>query len=46
MRTKGDFMFDIVYSLLFDFIDMLKWFIPILIVFGVIGNLINVGGRK
>lgn len=39
-------MFDIVYSLIFDFIDMLKWFIPILIIFGVIGSLINSGGGK
>lgn len=37
-------MFDIVYSLLFDFIDMLKWYIPILIIFGFIATLI--GGRK
>lgn len=37
-------MFDIVYSLLFDFIDMLKWYIPILIVFGIVARLI--GGRK
>lgn len=39
-------MFDIVYSMLFDFINMLKWFIPILIIFGCLGILINTGGRK
>lgn len=39
-------MFDIVYSMLFDFIDMLKWYIPMLIIFGVIGMLINTGGRR
>lgn len=39
-------MFDIVYSLILDFINMLKWFIPMLIVFGFIGGLINVGGRR
>lgn len=39
-------MFDIVYSILLDFIDMLKWFIPILICFGFLGSLINAGGRK
>ena len=39
-------MFDIVYSLMFDFIDMLKWFIPMFILFGFIGILINTGGRK
>ena len=39
-------MFDIVYSMLFDFINMLKWYIPILILFGFIGMLINTGGRR
>lgn len=39
-------MFDIVYSLVFDFIDMLKWYIPFLILFGFIGSLIRSGGRK
>jgi len=39
-------MFDIVYSLLFDFINMLSWYIPILIIFGIIGGLINQGGRR
>lgn len=39
-------MFEIIYSLMFDFIDMLKWFIPMMIVFGVIGNLIRTGGRR
>lgn len=39
-------MFDIVYSMLFDFIDMLKWYIPMLIIFGLIGMLINVGGKR
>lgn len=38
-------MFDIVYSLMFDFIDMLKWFLPMMIVFGVIGTLIRQGGK-
>lgn len=37
-------MFDIVYSLLFDFINLLKWYIPILIVFGFFSILM--GGRK
>lgn len=37
-------MFDIVYSILFDFIDLLKWYIPILIIFGFLSILI--GGRK
>lgn len=37
-------MFDIVYSLMFDFIDMLKWFIPMCIVFAFIGRLI--GGKR
>ncbi len=39
-------MFEIVYSMMFDFIDMLKWYLPMLIVFGFIGTLINAGGRK
>lgn len=39
-------MFEIIYSLMFDFIDMLKWFIPMMIVFGVIGSLIRTGGRR
>lgn len=39
-------MFEIVYSMLFDFIDMLKWYIPILILFGFIGMLVNVGGKR
>lgn len=39
-------MFDIVWSLVFDFINMLKWYIPFMILFGVIGNLIREGGRK
>lgn len=38
-------MFDIVYDLMLSFIDMLKWFIPMLIVFGFIGQLIRRGGR-
>lgn len=37
-------MFDIVFQIMLDFIDMLKWFIPMLIVFGVIARLI--GGRR
>lgn len=39
-------MFDIVYSLMFDFIDMLKWFLPMLILTGFLGTLIWSGGRK
>lgn len=39
-------MFDIVYSLLFDFINLLKWYIPILIVFGFIAILMRQGGRR
>lgn len=36
-------MFDIAYSLLFDVIGMLKWFIPLLLLFGVIAQLIKAG---
>lgn len=39
-------MFDIVYSLMFDFINMLKWFLPMLIVLGFLGSLIRSGGRR
>lgn len=39
-------MFDIIYSLFFDLIDMLKWFIPVLLVCGIIGELIKTGGRR
>lgn len=39
-------MFEIVYSLMFDFIDMLKWYIPMLIVFSFIAMLIRAGGVK
>lgn len=39
-------MFDIVYSLLFDFINLLKWYIPILLVFGIIAILLRQGGRR
>lgn len=39
-------MFEIVYSLMFDFIDMLKWYIPMLIVFSFIAMLIRSGGVK
>lgn len=39
-------MFEIVYSLLFDFIGLLGWFIPMLILFGVIGGLVRQGGRR
>lgn len=39
-------MFDIVYSLMFDFINMLKWFLPMLIVLGFLGTLIRSGGRR
>lgn len=39
-------MFEIVYSLMFDFIDMLGWFIPMLVVFGFIGTLISSGGKR
>ena len=39
-------MFDIVWSIMLDFIDMLKWFIPFLIVFGIVGRLIREGGRR
>lgn len=39
-------MFDIVYSLMFDFINFLGWFLPMLIVFGIIGSLIRSGGGK
>lgn len=39
-------MFDIVYSLMLDFIGMLKWFIPMLILFGFLGSLIRSGGRR
>lgn len=34
-------MFDIVEQLLLDFVDMLGWFIPVLIVFIFIGHLIR-----
>lgn len=39
-------MFEIVYSLLFDFIHLLSWFLPMLILFGFIGGLIRQGGRR
>lgn len=39
-------MFDIAWSIVFDFIDMLKWYIPFLIVFGIIGRLIHEGGKR
>ena len=39
-------MFDIVYSLMFDFINMLKWFLTMLIVLGFLGSLIRSGGRR
>lgn len=39
-------MFDIVYSLMLDFIDMLKWFLPMLILLGFLGSLIRSGGRR
>lgn len=39
-------MFDIVWSIMLDFINMLKWFIPFLIVFGIVGGLIREGGRR
>ena len=39
-------MFDIVYSIFFDFINMLKWFLPILIILGIIGGLIRSGGKR
>lgn len=38
-------MFDIVYSLVFDFINMLKWYIPIFLCFLFIGHLIKRGDR-
>lgn len=38
-------MFDIVYSLLFDFIDFLKWFIPMLIIIGCVGEIARQGGK-
>ncbi len=38
-------MFDIIYGLLFDFIDFLKWFLPMIIVFSFIGYLIREGGK-
>lgn len=38
-------MFDIIYSLFLEFIDMLSWYIPIMIVVGVIAKLIK-GGSK
>lgn len=39
-------MFDIVYSLMFDFINMLKWYLPMLIIFGFLGILIRSGGGR
>lgn len=39
-------MFDIVFDIVLEFIRMLKWFIPMLIVFGFIGNLMKTGGRR
>lgn len=38
-------MFDISYSLLFDFIGMLKWLIPVYLVIGVVGDLISKGAK-
>ena len=38
-------MFDITYSLLFDFIHMLAWLIPVYIVIGIVGDLIMKGAR-
>lgn len=37
-------MFEIVYSLIFDFIDMLKWWIPLTLLFMEIGVLLR-GGK-
>lgn len=39
-------MFDIVFNLMLEFIGMLSWFIPFLIVFGIVGRLIREGGRR
>lgn len=38
-------MFEITYSLLFDFINMLKWLIPVYIVIGIVGDLIMKGAK-
>lgn len=34
-------MFDIVYNMFFEFIDMLKWYIPVLLMFGCIAEIIK-----
>lgn len=33
-------MFDFVFELVIDFINILAWYIPILILFGLIGKLV------
>ena len=38
-------MFDIVYDLVLDFISVLSWYIPILILFSVVGYLITSSKR-
>lgn len=38
-------MFDIIYNLFFDFIGMLKWYIPMCIMMYYITYLIREGGR-
>lgn len=34
-------MFEIVEGLIFDFIDFLGWYLPMLVVFGFIGDLLR-----
>lgn len=38
-------MFDIVYDLVLDFINVLAWYIPILMLFSIIGYLITTSKR-
>lgn len=38
-------MFEITYSLLFDFVRMLSWLIPVYIVIGIVGDLISKGAK-